>query len=183
LPERLDALVNNAGIVVAGPIEAVTPDGLRRQFEVNVIGQIAVTQAVLPRLRQSRDRILFISSINGKVAFPLIGAYCASKFALEAAADALRMELRPWNIPVALIEVAATDTDMWNTRDTLMDEAAAAMPSEQRSLYDRHFVGMRTSAMSEMAAAPPEKISATARTGGDSSHVASELRETHRAEN
>jgi hypothetical protein len=79
--------------------------------------------------------------------------------------------------------VAATDTDVWNTRDTLMDEAAAAMPSEQRSLYDRHFVGMRTSAMSEMAAAPPEKISATARTAGDSSHVASELRETHRAEN
>ena len=94
LPNRLDALVNNAGIVVAGPVETVTPDEWRKQLEVNVIGQFAVTQAVLPRLRESRGRVVFISSVNGRIATPMMGPYCASKFALEAAADALRVELK-----------------------------------------------------------------------------------------
>jgi NAD(P)-dependent dehydrogenase (short-subunit alcohol dehydrogenase family) len=101
-----------------------------------------------------------ISSINGKLAFPLLGAYCASKFALEAAADALRMELTPWNIAVVLIEVAATDTDMWRDRDDLMDSTIAAMSAEDRKLYDGHFTGMKNSPMSEMFAAPPEKVAA-----------------------
>ena len=86
--------MNNAGIVVAGPTETVTPDEWRKQLEINVIGQIAVTQAVLPRLRESRGRIVFISSVNGRISMPLMGPYCASKFALEAAADALRLELK-----------------------------------------------------------------------------------------
>jgi short-subunit dehydrogenase len=81
-----------------------------------------VTQAVLPRLR-----VLMMSSVNGKLAFPLLGAYCASKFALEATADALRMELTPWNIPVVVIEVAVTDTNMWRMRDELMDSAMASL--------------------------------------------------------
>src|ERR1700761_5091424 len=97
LPHRLDAVVNNAGIVVSGPMEAVTTDEWRKQLEINVIGQLAVTKAVLPRLRESRGRVVFISSVNGQLSMPLIGAYAASKFALEAAADALRMELRQWH--------------------------------------------------------------------------------------
>jgi NAD(P)-dependent dehydrogenase (short-subunit alcohol dehydrogenase family) len=160
LPERLDAVVNNAGVVVAGAIETVAPAEFRRQFDVNVIGQVAVTQAALPRLRGAQGRIIMISSINGKLAFPLLGAYCASKFALEAAADALRMELTPWNIAVVLIEVAATDTDMWRDRDDLMDTTIAAMSAEDRKLYDGHFTGMKNSPMSEMFAAPPEKVAA-----------------------
>jgi NAD(P)-dependent dehydrogenase (short-subunit alcohol dehydrogenase family) len=96
LPDRLDAVVNNAGVVVAGPIEFVPPAELRRQFDVNVVGQIAVTQAVMPRLRESRGRVVFVSSLNGKISMPLVGAYAASKFAIEAVADALRIELKPW---------------------------------------------------------------------------------------
>ena len=126
LPERLDAVVNNAGIVVSGPMETVTPDGWRKQLEINVIGQLAVTQAVLPRLRRSRGRVVFISSVNGQLSMPLVGAYSASKFALEAAADALRMELRPWHIGVAIVEPSQTDTDMWRTADDMVEARLTA---------------------------------------------------------
>ena len=135
LPDHLDAVVNNAAVVVTGPMEAVAPEDLRRQLEVNVIGQVAVTQAVLPRLRRSHGRIVFVSSLNGRVSFPLLGAYCASKFALEAVADALRMELKPWDIRVVVVEPAQTETDMWRTADTSVEEMAAAMTAETRQLY------------------------------------------------
>jgi NAD(P)-dependent dehydrogenase (short-subunit alcohol dehydrogenase family) len=161
LPERLDGIINNAGIVVSGPVESVTPEKWRTQFEVNVIGQLAVTQAVLGRLRKSHGRIVFISSVNGKLAMPLIGAYCASKFALEAAADALRMELRPWKIPVVLVEPAQTDTDIWRTADTMVDETAAGMSPEHRDLYTKHIAGMKKSIpLSQKLAIAPEKVAA-----------------------
>jgi len=94
LPATLDAVVNNAGIAIGGAMEAIPLDELRRQLEVNVIGQVAVTQAVMPRLRASQGRIVFVSSLSGRVATPMSGAYNASKFALEGLADAMRMELR-----------------------------------------------------------------------------------------
>jgi len=143
LPERLDAVVNNAGIVVSGPMETVSPEDWREQLEINVIGQLAVTQAVLPRLRKSRGRVVFISSVNGRLSMSLIGAYCASKFALEAAADALRMELRPWHIRVAVVEPAQTNTDMWRTAADMVEQAAATLTPEQRDLYARHIAGMK----------------------------------------
>jgi NAD(P)-dependent dehydrogenase (short-subunit alcohol dehydrogenase family) len=90
----IDGLVNNAGIAVIGPLEYLPLDELRRQFEVNTIGQLAVTQACLPALRQARGRIVNVSSIAGRVALPLYGPYSASKFALEAVNDTLRRELR-----------------------------------------------------------------------------------------
>jgi NAD(P)-dependent dehydrogenase (short-subunit alcohol dehydrogenase family) len=161
LPSRVDAVVNNAGIAVSGPIETVTPTELRRQLEVNVVGPIAVTQALLPRLRESRGRIVFISSVNGRISAPMLGAYCASKFALEAAADALRMELRPWEIAVSVVEPAQTDTDLWRRADTTVDEMEAAMPSEQRVLYAKHIAGMRKSIpLAQRLAAGPEKVAA-----------------------
>ena len=123
LPQRLDAVVNNAGIVVSGPIEAVPPDELRRQLDVNVVGQVAVTQAVLPRLRASRGRVVFLSSLSGRVSTPMTGAYSASKFALEGVADALRMELRPWGVRVVLVEPAQTDTDVWREADGALEDA------------------------------------------------------------
>jgi NAD(P)-dependent dehydrogenase (short-subunit alcohol dehydrogenase family) len=95
LPASLDGVVNNAGIAVGGPVEGLALDEIRRQFEVNLIGQVAVTQAVLPRLRVSRGRVVFVSSLSGRVAAPMTGAYSASKFALEGLADTLRLELRP----------------------------------------------------------------------------------------
>ena len=76
---------------------------------------------------------------------PLVGAYCASKFALEAAADSLRMELRPWNIDVAIVEPAQTDTDMWRTADDMVEQFEAALTAEQRDLYARHIAGLKKS--------------------------------------
>ncbi|MGA8048058.1 MAG: SDR family NAD(P)-dependent oxidoreductase [Dermatophilaceae bacterium] len=103
LPDRLDALVNNAGMGVLGPVEVVSIPDLRRQFEVNVFAQVAVTQAVLPRIRAARGRIVFISSTGGRAPVLMEGAYCASKSALEALADVLRVELRPWHIDVSVV--------------------------------------------------------------------------------
>ena len=143
LPESLDAVVNNAGIAVAGPIEAVTPDDWREQLEVNVIGQLAVTQAVLPQLRKARGRVLFISSVNGRIATPMLGPYSASKFALEAAADALRVELRAWGVSVVLIEPAQTDTDMWRTAADMVVQLEEGMSPAHRELYAKHLVGMK----------------------------------------
>jgi NAD(P)-dependent dehydrogenase (short-subunit alcohol dehydrogenase family) len=161
LPERLDAIVNNAGVVVSGPMETVTTDEWRKQLEINVIGQLAVTQAVLPRLRESRGRVVFISSVNGRLSMSLVGAYCASKFALEAAADALRMELRPWHIGVVLVEPAQTDTDMWRTADDMVEQAEAALTAEQRDLYARHIAGFKkTIPLSQKIAVPAAKVSA-----------------------
>jgi len=161
LPERLDAVVNNAGIVVSGPMETVSPDDWRRQLEINVIGQLAVTQAVLPRLRKSRGRVVFISSVNGRLSMPLVGAYCASKFALEAAAEALRMELRPWRIGVAIVEPAQTDTDMWKTANEMVEQAEASLTPAQRDLYGRHIAGFKkTIPLSQKLAVPAEKVSA-----------------------
>ncbi|MDT5016053.1 MAG: hypothetical protein QOD39_2213 [Mycobacterium sp.] len=164
LPERLDAVVNNAGIAVNGPIEAVTPANWRKQLEINVIGQLAVTQAVLPRLRKSRGRIVFISSVNGRLSMPMLGAYSASKFALEAAADALRMELRPWHIPVVIVEPAPTDTDMWRTADAMADETVAALTPEHRTLYAKHVAAMKKIIpIARKLAVPTEKVSAVVR--------------------
>jgi NAD(P)-dependent dehydrogenase (short-subunit alcohol dehydrogenase family) len=161
LPQRLDAVVNNAGVVVSGPIEAVGPDDWRKQLEINVIGQLAVTQAVLPRLRDSRGRAVFISSVNGRLSMPMVGAYCASKFALEAAVDALRMELRPWHIGVAIVEPAQTDTDMWRTADDMVEQAESALTAEQRDLYARHIAGFKKMIpVSQKMAVPAAKVSA-----------------------
>lgn len=110
---RIVGLVNNAGIVVAGPLEHVLESELRMQLEVNVLGQIAVTQAFLPQLRQDRGRIVFVGSISGRVAMPFLGPYSASKFALRALVDALRFELEPDGIAVALIEPGSVKTPIW----------------------------------------------------------------------
>lgn len=143
LPTRLDAVVNNAGVAVGGPVETVTPEDWRKVLDVNVIGQFAVTRAVLPKLRESRGRILFISSVNGRIATPMLGPYSASKFALEAACDALRVELRGWGVPVVLIEPAQTDTDMWRTADTMVTDIETAMSPQHRELYAKHVAGMK----------------------------------------
>jgi NAD(P)-dependent dehydrogenase (short-subunit alcohol dehydrogenase family) len=161
LPPRLDALINNAGVVVGGPVEALPPAELRRQLEVNVVGQVAVTQAVLPRLRASRGRIVFLSSLSGRVSTPMTGAYNASKFALEALADALRVELAPWQIRVVLIEPAQTDTDMWRGAEDALEDSLATLSAEHRDLYAKHIAGFRKSIpRSQRMAAPVEGVAA-----------------------
>jgi NAD(P)-dependent dehydrogenase (short-subunit alcohol dehydrogenase family) len=159
LPARLDAVVNNAGIVVAGPVETLTSADWRKQFDVNVVGQFAVTAAVLPKLRESRGRVVFISSVNGQLSTPMLGAYAASKFALEAGAEALRMELRPWGIPVVVIEPAQTDTDMWRKADDMVAELEDSTSPDHHALYDKHIAGMKKMIpLSQKMAVAPAKV-------------------------
>jgi NAD(P)-dependent dehydrogenase (short-subunit alcohol dehydrogenase family) len=143
LPTRLDGIVNNAGIVVSGPLETLSAAELREQFEVNVVGAVALTNAVLPRLRAARGRIVFVSSLSGRVSTPMTGAYNASKFAIEAIADAWRLELRSWGIKVALVEPAMTDTDLWRQAPETLEAEVAAMSPDHRDLYGEHLEGMR----------------------------------------
>ncbi|HVT20170.1 MAG TPA: SDR family NAD(P)-dependent oxidoreductase [Mycobacteriales bacterium] len=163
LPDDLNAVVNNAGFVQGGPVEGIRIEDLRQQFEVNVVGQIAVTQAALPRLRASRGRVVFVSSVSGRIATPLTGAYSASKFALEALADAARMELHSWGIRVVLVEPAQTDTDMWRTADSTAAAEAAKLTPEHAELYRRHMEGFRSKAipMSQRLAKPAGDVAAT----------------------
>ena len=132
--DGLHGLVNNAGIAVVGPLESLAIEELRRQFDVNVVGQIAVTQAFLPLLRQARGRVVNMGSIFGLVSCPYIGAYAASKFALEALSDALRIELAPWGIDVALVEPGGTATTIWDKSIALM-ENPAEHDGEVRAFY------------------------------------------------
>ncbi len=161
LPERLDAVVNNAGIVVAGPLESLSADELRHQFDVNVVGSVAVTSALLPKLRASRGRIVFLSSLSGRVSTPMTGAYNASKFAIEAIADAWRVELAPWGVKVVLIEPAMTDTDMWRQAPETLSTSEAGMSAEHRELYAKHIAGMRkTIPRMQRMAKPVEGVAA-----------------------
>jgi NAD(P)-dependent dehydrogenase (short-subunit alcohol dehydrogenase family) len=142
--EPLAGLVNNAGIAVAAPLEFLPIDKLRHQLEVNVIGQVAVTQAFLPALRRARGRIVNVSSIGGRMALPLVSAYNASKFALEGLSDALRRELRGQGVDVILIEPGGVKTPIWRKGEQLADEMTADMPPEGEQLYGRLIATVRS---------------------------------------
>ena len=142
LPDRLDALVNNAGIGVLGPVEALSVPDFRRQFEVNLFGQVAVTQAVLPQIRAAGGRIVVISSTGGRAPVPMEGAYCASKSAVEAVADVLRVELRPWHVDVSVVEPGPTDTGPWREIQPMLHAMEQGMTTSHRELYAQHISGM-----------------------------------------
>jgi NAD(P)-dependent dehydrogenase (short-subunit alcohol dehydrogenase family) len=131
----LDALVNNAGIGVGGPLELISQEDLRRQFDVNVLAQVAVTQALLPALRRAHGRIVFVSSIGGRVAMAFTAPYAASKHALEAFGDALRVELRTSNIQVALVEPGSVATPIWDKART--DAEAVSIPPALEAVYGK----------------------------------------------
>lgn len=141
--EALDALVNNAGIAIAMPLEFVPLDELRRQLDVNVVGQVAVTQAFLPHLRRSRGRVVFVGSIAGRSALPFLGAYAASKHALEAIADSLRIELQPFGIAVSLVEPGTIRTPIWEKSAAVADSLANGAPQELRTLYGQRIAAFR----------------------------------------
>jgi NAD(P)-dependent dehydrogenase (short-subunit alcohol dehydrogenase family) len=124
----LDGLVNNAGVAVPGPLETVPLDDLRHQLEVNLVAYVAVTQAMLPELRRAEGRIVFLSSIGGRIAFPFGGPYHASKFATEAIGDVFRQELRPWGLKVALIEPGSIDTPIWERGQRKAEDIEARAP-------------------------------------------------------
>ena len=129
----LDALVNNAGVGVGGPLEMLSTEELRGQFEVNVFGQVALTNALLPALRRARGRIVFVSSIGGLVVMPFTAPYGASKHAIEAIADSLRVELASSHVQVALVEPGSVATPIW---DKSREEAAGLqIPPDLEPVY------------------------------------------------
>jgi NAD(P)-dependent dehydrogenase (short-subunit alcohol dehydrogenase family) len=132
---RLAGLVNNAGIAVSAPLEFVPIEELRRQLDVNLVGQVAVTQAFLPLLRAARGRIVNISSIGGRVALPLVGPYAASKFGLEGVSDSLRRELRPLGVQVVLVEPGGIKTPIWDKGSAAAESMLDGMPPEVDDLY------------------------------------------------
>jgi NAD(P)-dependent dehydrogenase (short-subunit alcohol dehydrogenase family) len=133
----LRGIVNNAGVALGGPLEAIDLDILRRQLELNAIAPVAVAQAFLPLLRRSRGRIVNISSIGGLVAQPFIGPYAASKFAVEALSASLRLELVEWGIDVIAIAPGTIATPIWDKGTQELDEQLAALSPEHRELYGK----------------------------------------------
>lgn len=131
----LSGLVNNAGVAIFGPLEYIPIEELRRQLEVNLVGQVAVTQAFLPALRLGGGRIVNVSSIGGRVALPLAGPYAASKFALEAVSDSLRRELRGQGVEVVVVEPGGIKTPIWEKGGARADELQDEMPPEAEERY------------------------------------------------
>ncbi len=133
---RFEALVNNAGYCLAGPLELLPDEELRRQFDVNFFGPLELVRTFLPLLREHGGRIVNVSSIGGKLALPLSGAYAASKFALEAASDALRVELRPLGVSVSLIEPGQVRTPIWRRSSDASLRILDRAPAEGRLAYE-----------------------------------------------
>lgn len=155
----LQGVVNNAGVSVNGPLEYLTSDDLRKQFEVNVIGQIAVTQSFLELIRNGHGSIVFIGSIAGKMATPFLGPYCASKHAMEALSDSLRQELRPWGISVSLVEPGSIATKIWEKGMADADEYERNMPEDAMMRYGNSFRALKDAAQKfEDAGIPADRV-------------------------
>jgi NAD(P)-dependent dehydrogenase (short-subunit alcohol dehydrogenase family) len=145
----LHGLVNNAGVALPGPLEFLPIAALRDQLEVNLLGQLAVTQAVLPALRAARDpagRIVMVGSIGGRIAAPMLGAYHAAKFGLVGLTDTLRAELAPWHIRVILIEPGAIATPIWTRGGAAASRLVEQMPDRARHLYAAQMARARENA-------------------------------------
>jgi NAD(P)-dependent dehydrogenase (short-subunit alcohol dehydrogenase family) len=166
----LDALVNNAGIAVGGALETVPPWDLRHILDVNVVGQVAVSQAFLPLLRAAGGRILFVGSVGGRVAFPYAGPYHASKFALEAVADSMRAELRPQGVSVSLLEPGPIATPIWAKAKKQVASLRAGLDGEARSLYAKELQGFE------------KRLDSAEESGGQAEEVAEKILKALRAD-
>jgi NAD(P)-dependent dehydrogenase (short-subunit alcohol dehydrogenase family) len=157
--QPLAGVVNNAGTGVGGPLEKLDLDDLRRQFEINTIAPVAVTQAFIPRLRASRGRVVNMSSVGGRVGQPFLGPYSASKFALEALSDVMRRELLRWGIHVALIEPGNIKTRIWEKGASQVDAIRAKADAEEMRLYGANIDRMeKVVKLADRSGAPPEKV-------------------------
>ena len=154
----LHGLVNNAGIVKPAPLEFQPIPDLRRQLEVNLIGQIAVIQAFLPEIRRGKGRIVNVGSIGGHVVLPLHGAYSASKFAMEAVSDALRLELRQWRVPVSLIDPGATRTAIFGKTLAEIDALDETLGEEPQAVYRAQIAGVRELVVKTADEAAPVEV-------------------------
>ena len=151
----LAGLVNNAGIAVAAPLEFLPPAELRRQLEVNVVGQQAVTRALMSLLRRGQGRIINLGSIGDRIVAPMTGPYHISKFALRAWNDTLRLELSPWGIQVVLVEPGAVATPIWETSIAAAERLQETLPPGVEELYGRAIAAARTSALRSAARGMP----------------------------
>ncbi len=158
-PAGLAGLVNNAGVGVGGPLELIPIDDFRRQVEVNLIGQVAVTQAFLPALRKARGRVVFLSSIGGLNANPYMSPYHASKFGIEAVGDALRQELRQFGVEVSLVEPGSVATPIWDKGRDSADAIRGRLTPEDERLYGDKVARM-SKVLEKIGArgVPPEKV-------------------------
>ena len=156
----LGGLVNNAGITVQGPLEYLPLDDLRKQLEVNVVGQVAVTQAFLPSIRKGHGRIVFMSSIAGRSrSLPLVAPYSASKRALEAIGESLQDELSPWDIKISLVEPGSIATEIWEKGDSSFDDLLESLPPEGRERYGAAaHKGRKLASATGKRGIPPERV-------------------------
>jgi NAD(P)-dependent dehydrogenase (short-subunit alcohol dehydrogenase family) len=143
--DGLAGLVNNAGVARGGPLEFLPMSEWRDQLDVNVFGQIAVTKAAIPLIRKATGRIVFIGSIAGRVAAPMIGPYAASKHAIEAIGAALREELLPWDLKVIVVEPGIIKTPIWAKGRSKAEELEASLGDDARRLYRGQMDNVRTS--------------------------------------
>ena len=160
--DRLRGVVNNAGVAVGGPLEFVDLDKVRRQLEVNVIGQLAVTQAFVPILRDQGPpdpRIVFTGSIGGRVAAPFVGPYAASKHALNGLAESLRRELLPWGFRVSVLAPATVSTPIWDKATDQVTDTIDGMPAHAIELYGESIKSMKSIvAGANDAGIPPSEV-------------------------
>jgi NAD(P)-dependent dehydrogenase (short-subunit alcohol dehydrogenase family) len=155
---ELHGLVDNAGIAIAAPLELVPLDELRHQLEVNVVGQVAVLQAVLPALRRGRGRVVLMGSIGGRSALPFLGPYAASKHALEAIADSLRIELRPLGVSVSIVEPGSIATPIWQKGAHRASELSESFDSERAAHYASAVARFRKVALARGPGADPDAV-------------------------
>jgi NAD(P)-dependent dehydrogenase (short-subunit alcohol dehydrogenase family) len=150
--DGLDGLVNNAGITIPCPLEVMPADDFQRLVAVNLTGQFATTQALLPQLRAAKGRIIFVSSISGRKAIPMLAAYSASKAGLNTLADGFRQELRRWKIGVSIIEPGAVETPIWDRGESEFESAVERSPVDAEHLYGKlieRFRGLADRALSK----------------------------------
>lgn len=131
----LHALINNAGVAVGGPIEGLSMDDWRRQFEINFFGLVELTKACLPMLRESKGRVINMSSLAGRIASPYLGPYSASKYALEAFSDSLRREVRKYGVRVSIVEPGPIATPIWEKSVTTATHLKSELSDEIMQLY------------------------------------------------
>ena len=158
-PEGLYALVNNAGIGLPAAVELSTLDEVRNLLEVNTVAPLRMIQSCLPLLRLGGGRIVNMSSMNGTMALPVVGAYSASKFALEALSDTLRIELRPWKIPVSVIRPGQVRTPIFDKARDALNQRRQEIPEPLKKGYEKMYA--RAANFNERGAkspTSPEKV-------------------------
>ena len=155
---ELHGLVDNAGIAIAAPLELVPLEELRHQLEVNVVGQVAVVQALLPALRRARGRVVLMGSIGGRSALPFLGPYAASKHAPEAIADSLRIELRPLGVGVSIVEPGSIATPIWRKGAERAAELSEGFEEERAALYASAVRRLREVALARGPGVDPDEV-------------------------